>query len=96
MKFIKFDYYYDFGHDWYVQILNFGRHYPKFIKNISLIKFYIGWSESPSNPYLQIICGQGKLFSFLFSIYKFTVSLDIIGHTWKFNLYKGGEYYGDV
>ncbi len=96
MKLIKFDHHYDFGHDWYVQLFNFDKHYPKLLKNISLFKFALGWSECSSMPYLQIICGQSKLFSFVFSIYKIDIIVELVSHTWNFDIYKGENLYGNV
>jgi hypothetical protein len=84
MNLIKFNYREDFGHDWYVQILNTGRHFPKFIKNYSLIQLSISWNDSSGWPYFQICFGSNGFFSILFWVHKFGFDLDILSRTWNF------------
>jgi len=84
MKLIKFKHRVDFGHDWYVQILNTGRHFPKFIKNYSLIQLSVSWNDSAGWPYFQISSGANGLLSILFWVYKFGFDIDILSRTWNF------------
>lgn len=77
MKLIKFNHREDFGHDWYVQILN--------IKRISLLQVSISWNDYPSWPYLQIKSGTGDILDILFWVYKFGIDLTILGRTWSWD-----------
>ena len=74
MKLIKFNHRFDFGHDWYVQILN--------IKRVSLLQISISWTDYPSWPYLQIKSGTGDVLDVLFWGYKFGIDVTLIGRTW--------------
>ena len=74
MSLIKFSHREDFGHDWYVQILN--------IKRISLLQVSISWNDYPSWPYLQIKSGTGDVLDVLFWVYKFGIDVTLIGRTW--------------
>ena len=84
MTLIKFNHRRDFGHDWYVQILNTGRHFPKFIKNYSLIQVSVSWNDTSGWPYFQITSGANGLFGFMFWVYKFGIDIDILTRTWNF------------
>lgn len=84
MSLIKFNYRYDFGHDWYVQIVNTGRHFPKFFKNYSVLQISVSWNDFPGWPYIQIASGSNGILSFLFWGYKFGLSIDILSRTWNF------------
>ena len=55
---IKYNHRYDYGHDWYVQILN--------IKRWSLLQVSVSWNDYASWPYLQIRSGSGDLISIVF------------------------------
>lgn len=85
MNLIKFKYRYDFGHEWYVMILNTGRHLPKFIKNRSVIQMSVSWNDCPGWPYLQITSGANGIFSFMFWVYKFGFDFDLLASTWNFD-----------
>lgn len=85
MNLIKFTYREDFGHDWYVQILNTGRHVPKFMKNYSLIQASVGWNDYPGWPYIQIRSGTGSLLSILILVYRFGFDIGFVERTWDFN-----------
>ena len=74
MNLIKFKHRYDFGHDWYVQIIN--------IKRFSLLQISISWNDYPSWPYLQIKSGTGDVLDVLFWVYKFGFDVTILGRTW--------------
>jgi hypothetical protein len=82
MNLINFKYRQDFGHEWYVQILNTGIHVPKFMKNWSLIQASVSWNDYPGMPYLQITFGSNGLLSILFWVYKFGFDIGIIERTW--------------
>jgi hypothetical protein len=77
MNLIKFCHREDFGHDWYVQILN--------IKRLSLLQISISWNDYPSWPYLQIKSGTGDVFDLLFWAYKFGIDITILGRTWSWD-----------
>jgi len=75
MNLIKFKHRYDFGHDWYVQILN--------IRKRSLLQVSVSWSDYPSWPYIQISSGNNGLLSILFWGHKFGFDIDVISRTWS-------------
>jgi hypothetical protein len=77
MKLIKFKHRYDFGHDWYVQIIN--------IKRWSLLQFSVSWNDYPSFPYLHITMGSNGLLSILFWAYKFGFDIDVLSRTWNWD-----------
>jgi len=77
MKLIKFKHRYDFGHDWYVQIIN--------IKRWSLLQFSVSWNDYPSWPYIQITFGSNGLLGILFWAYKFGFDIDFISRTWNWD-----------
>jgi hypothetical protein len=84
MNLIKFRSRQDHGHEWYVQILNTSKHFPKFIKNKSLLQVSISWNDDPDWPYIQVVSGYGTLFSLLFWIYRFGLVVDILSRTWNY------------
>lgn len=85
MNLIKLTHREDFGHDWYVQILNTGRHVPKFMKHYSLIQASVSWNDYAGWPYIQIRSGTGSLLSILFWVYKFGFDIGFIERTWNFD-----------
>jgi hypothetical protein len=85
MNLIQFKHRQDFGHDWYVQILNTGKHVPKFIRHRSLLQFSVSWNDYPSGPYVQITMGSNGLFGALFWVYKFGCDVDLISRTWSWD-----------
>ena len=85
MNLINFKHREDFGHDWYVQLLNTGRHVPKFMKNWSLIQASVSWNDYPGWPYLQITFGSNGFFSILLWVYKFGLDIDILSRTWRWD-----------
>jgi hypothetical protein len=74
----------DFGHDWYVQILNTSKHWPKFLKRRSLIQISVSWNDQASWPFIQIQSGGGSVFSILLWVYKFGFDVDLFSSTWNF------------
>ena len=77
MSLINFKHREDFGHEWYVQILN--------IKRWSLLQLSVSWNDYPSWPYLQIKSGSGSTLSILFWAYKFGFDIGLIERTWDWN-----------
>ena len=75
MKLIKFKHREDFGHEWYVQILNIGKW--------SLLQASVSWNDYPSWPYIQIKSGTGSILSILFWVYKFGFDIGFIERTWN-------------
>lgn len=88
MKLIKFSHHKDFGHEWYIQILNTGKHMPKPFKNLSLVQASVSWNEYPGWPYLQIKSGTGSVLSIMFWAYKFGFDIGIIERTWDWGKYE--------
>jgi hypothetical protein len=80
---IKYNHREDFGHEWYVQILN--------IKRWSLLQASVSWNDYPSWPYLQIKSGSGSTLSILFWAYKFGFDIGLIERTWDWNRLDGEE-----
>ena len=77
MNLINFKYREDFGHEWYVQVLN--------VKGWSLLQASVSWNDWPSWPYVQIKSGSGSTFSLIFWAYKFGFDLGILERTWRWN-----------
>jgi hypothetical protein len=95
MRLIKFARREDFGTDWYVQILNTGRHLPRPFKNISLLQISISWNDFPSWPYLQIKSGIGDVLDILFWVHKFGINVTILGGTWNWDFIKDIQWDDD-
>jgi len=85
MELIKFKHRYDFGHDWYVQILNTGKHFPNPLKNKSVLQFSVSWNDYTSWPYIQITSGSGTALGILFWAYKFGFDIDLLSRTWSWD-----------
>jgi len=77
MKLINFNHREDFGHEWYIQLLN--------IKSWSIFQASVSWNDYPSWPYIQIKSGSGSTLSILFWAYKFGFDIGIIERTWKWD-----------
>ena len=77
MTLFQFKHRYDFGHDWYIQVLN--------LKKWSLLQLSVSWNDYPGWPYLQVTSGSNGLFSILFWAYKFGLDVDILSRTWNWN-----------
>jgi hypothetical protein len=77
MKLFNLKHQYDFGHDWYFQVLN--------VRDWSLFQFSVSWNDWPSWPYIQIKSGSGSTFSLLFWAYKFGLDIDILSRTWRWD-----------
>ena len=84
MTLFQFKHREDFGHDWYVQILN--------IKNWSLLQLSVSWNDYPGWPYIQIKSGTGSTLSLLFWAYKFGLDVDILSRTWKWYYEQETDY----
>ena len=77
MNLIKFKHRYDFGHEYYVQVMN--------IKRWSLFQFSVSWNDCPSWPYIQITSGSGTTLGILFWAYKFGIDIDVLSRTWNWD-----------
>jgi hypothetical protein len=77
MKLITFKHRYDFGHDWYVQILH--------NKRWALLQASVSWNDYPSGPYMQISVGNNSLLNVMFWVYKFGFDIGFIERTWNWN-----------
>ena len=86
MNLISLKHRYDFGHDFYLQVLN--------VKGWSLLQASVSWNDYPSYPYLQVYLGNGTLFGVLFWCWKFGFDVDILRRTWNFDYL--GEEQNDV
>ena len=80
---IKYNHREDFGHEYYVQILNINRW--------SLLQVSVSWNDYPSWPYLQIKSGSGSTLSILFWAYKFGFDIGLIERTWNWEYMKDLE-----
>ena len=87
MNLINFKHREDYGHDWYVQILN--------LKGWSLLQASISWNDFPSWPYIQIKSGSGSTLSILFWAYKFGFDIGILERTWDWGRYDDCQETGD-
>lgn len=77
MNLINFKHREDFGHEWYVQVLN--------AKGWSLLQASVSWNDYPSWPYIQIKSGSGSTLSILFWAYKFGFDIGILERTWRWD-----------
>ena len=77
MNLIQFKHRYDFGHEYYVQVVN--------IKRWSLFQFSVSWNDCPSWPYIQITSGSGTALCILFWAYKFGIDVDVLSRTWNWD-----------
>ncbi len=84
-KLIQFNYRYDFGHDWYVQILN--------IRRWSLLQVSVSWNDYAGWPYCQITMGSNGLFGLLFWVYKLGFDVSLLSRTWNWDYMKDCEKY---
>jgi len=80
MKLINFRHREDFGHEWYVQILN--------VKDWSLLQASVSWNDYPGWPFIQIKSGTGTTLSIMFWAYKFGFDIGIIERTWNWDYMK--------
>ena len=85
MKLISLKHRYDYGHDWYVQILNTGRHFPGILKDISLLQISLSWNDYASWPYVQIKSGTGDVLDVMFWVYRFGIDVTILGRSWRWD-----------
>ena len=83
MSLIKFEHYYDFGHDWNVQLLNVGKHFPRPFKDRSLLQVSFSWSDCPCGLYFQLSSGNGRLFDVFLYLHRFGFEIDLLGNTWR-------------
>ena len=77
MTLFQFKHREDFGHDWYVQIIN--------VKGWSLLQASVSWNDFPSWPYIQIRSGSGSTLSILFWAHKFGLDIGILERTWRWD-----------
>jgi hypothetical protein len=77
MKLISFKHHYDYGNDWYVQILH--------TKRFAFLQASVSWNDYASWPYLQIKCGCGGMISVIFWVYKFGIDFGFLEHTWNWD-----------
>ncbi len=77
MNIISVKHRYDFGHDWYVQVLH--------TKRWALFQVSVSWNDYPSYPYIQITSGSNGLLGILFWAYKFGFDIDLLSRTWRWD-----------
>ena len=77
MTLFQFKHNEDFGHDWYVQIIN--------VKGWSLLQASVSWTDYPSWPYIQIRSGSGSTLSILFWAHKLGFDIGILERTWRWD-----------
>jgi hypothetical protein len=84
MKLITLKHRYDYGHDWYAQILH--------TKNWALFQGSVSWNDYASWPYLQIKSGCGSTLSIMFWAYRFGIDVGIIERTWNWDYREEVEF----
>ena len=84
MKLISLNHRYDYGHDWYAQILH--------TKNWALFQGSVSWNDYASWPYLQIKSGCGSTLSIMFWAYRFGIDVGIIERTWNWDYREEVEF----
>jgi len=77
MKLITLNHRYDYGHDWYAQILH--------TRNWALFQASVSWNDYAAWPYIQIKSGNGSTLSIMFWAYRFGIDLGIIERTWNWD-----------
>ena len=75
MKLITLKHRYDYGHDWYIQLLH--------TKHWALFQASVSWNDYPAWPYIQIKSGNGSTLSIMLWAYKFGLDVGIIERTWN-------------
>ncbi len=81
-KLVKFSYREDFGHTWYVQVLN--------IRKRSLFQASVIWNDY-GMAYLQITMGSNGLLGCMLCLGKFGIDFDILSRTYNFDYYLKNE-----
>jgi hypothetical protein len=81
-KLVKFSYLEDFGHTWYVQVLN--------IRKRSLFQASVSWSDY-GMAYLQMTMGSNGLLGCMLCLGKFGIDFDILSRTYSFDYYLKNE-----
>lgn len=72
MKFFDYHHVYDFGHEWYLNII---------CTNLfNLLQFNMDWSNFLGRPILLINIFGESLFGFTVTVYKFTFSFDFLAY----------------
>ena len=66
---------YDYGHDWYIQLLH--------TKRWALFQGSVSWNDYAAWPYIQIKSGNGSTLSVMFWAYRFGLDVGIIERTWN-------------
>ena len=75
MNLITLKHRYDFGHDWYVQLLH--------TKRWALFQASVSWNDYAAWPYIQIKSGNGSVLNIMFWAYRFGFDIGIIERTWN-------------
>ena len=83
MNLINFKHREDFGHEWYVQVLN--------VKDWSLLQASVSWNDFPGWPYIQIKSGSGSTLIIMFWVYKFGFDIGFMERTWNWGHLKDIE-----
>lgn len=83
MDLIRFQKRNDSGPEYIVKIINTNKHWPRPLREVSLIQLSVSWTEYKSMPYLHLTMGGNGFFSILFIIYKFGIDVDLLTYTWK-------------
>jgi hypothetical protein len=87
-KLIQVNYRYDFGHDWYVQVLN--------IKKWSLLQASFSINDYAGWPYCQITMGSNGLFGLLFWVHRLGFDVSLASRTWNFDYMKACKEYDEL
>jgi hypothetical protein len=87
-KLIQFNVREDFGHDYYVQVLN--------VRKWSLLQVSFSWNDYAGLPYLQINVGSNGLFGLLFWVHRIGFDVSILSRTWKWDYLKDCKEYDEL
>ena len=87
MKLFKTSYREDFGHEWYVQIFNTSRHYPRRLRGVSLIQLSFSYDDEPT-WYFQLSSSSYGPLSMMITIFRFSFVVDLFTRTWNWDYAK--------
>ena len=91
MNLINFNCRKDFGTEYYLQLIQFGRHFPHPLKDKSVFQIAVSFDDYASWPYIQLTAGSNGLLGMLLAVHRFSLSFDLIAHTWNYNYLQDAE-----
>lgn len=85
MKLINFNCRKDFGTEYYLQLIQLGKHLPRPLKDKTVFQIAVSFDDYASWPYIQLTAGSNGLLGMLLAVHRFSLSFDLIAHTWNYN-----------